>query len=124
MEVESLAGLKAVFEDWRSKKRYDREAVPAELRKMARDAARIHGAMAVWRVTKLDRRHLKVERRRRTRKASSGGPGYSRLDVEARTAVARPFAEVETATGLKVRLFAQTEEMVEMLSLLCSGGAS
>jgi hypothetical protein len=34
-------------------------------------------------------------------------------------ATARPFAEVETPTGMKVRLFTQTDEALDLLSSLC-----
>lgn len=39
MEVESLAGLTTAFEQWRSKNRHAREAVPEELLERARGSA-------------------------------------------------------------------------------------
>jgi hypothetical protein len=48
---------------------------------------------------------------------------YSRLELSAPAATARPFAEVEMPTGLKVRLFADTGEALGLLSsLLGTGG--
>ena len=121
MEVDSLAGLSAAFEEWRSKKRHPREAMPADLLARARRAARRHGPMAVSRVTKVDRSRLKaadgVGKTKRGRRA----PGYSRLEL-ATPAVAHPFAEVELPTGLKVRLFTQSSEALELLSSLCGAG--
>jgi hypothetical protein len=37
-------------------------------------------------------------------------------------ATVAPFAELETATGLKLRLFAQTDETLELISMLCAAG--
>jgi hypothetical protein len=52
-------------------------------------------------------------------------PTYSRVEVvAATTGTPRPFAEVETPTGLKVRLFTETGEALGLLSaLLGAGGA-
>ena len=57
---ESLAGLTAAFEEWRSRKRHLREAVPADLLKRARQVARRHGPAAVARATKVERSRLKI----------------------------------------------------------------
>jgi hypothetical protein len=51
---ESLAKLRVAFAEWRSRKRYVREAIPVELVQRARAAARQHGSTAVYRVTKVD----------------------------------------------------------------------
>lgn len=127
MEVESLAGLKAAFEEWRSKKRHAREAVPADLVNRARQAARRHGPAAVARATKVDRGRLKTGRK------SPGGrrapaarvPTFSRVELPGPVLAGRPFVEIETVTGLKLRLFAQTREALELVSSLCGvGGAS
>jgi hypothetical protein len=73
----------------------------------------------------VDRRYLKVERRGRTRlkAASAAPPKFSRVEIAAPPA-GRPFAEVETAAGLKVRFFAPSAEAFEILSLLCVVGAA
>jgi hypothetical protein len=126
MEVESLAGLKTAFEEWRSRKRHPREAVPPELVKRAREAARRYGPAAVARATKVDRGRLKVGRRSRVPSTAVAArvTTFSRLELAAPSVAARPFAEVETATGLKLRLFMQTDEALKLLSFLCvSGGA-
>jgi hypothetical protein len=60
MDHKSLAALKEAFEEWRSRKRYPREAVPSDLLERARKAARLHGPAAVSRATKLDRSRLKL----------------------------------------------------------------
>jgi len=126
MEVESLAGLKAAFEKWRSKKRHPREAVPGDLLERACAAARLHGPAAVAHATKVDRGRLKTGRRSRGGSSvpAAGVPTFSRVEIAAPAGPTRPFAEVEMPSGLKVRLFAQTDEAVGLLSsLLGAGGA-
>jgi hypothetical protein len=120
MQHESLAKLEAAFKEWRSKKRYAREAVPADLLRRASAAARVYGPMAVHRATRVDRGRLKTGRR------TSGGetkapvprvPAFSRLELAPAASTARPVAEVEMPTGLKVRLFTP-EGALELLSSL------
>lgn len=127
MKVETLKELKAAFDDWRSKKRHLREPVPSELRERAHRLIDVYGVGVVAMATKLDQTRLKAERTGRER--SGGGPmmpSYSRMELaSASTAAAeRPFAEVETPTGVKLRLFNPTAEAVRLVaSLLAMGGA-
>ena len=127
MGGESLAELKAAFEGWRSRKRHVREPVPAELLRRARAAAGRHGPAAVARATKVERGRLMTDRSRgkKRRVAGAGVPTYSRLDLTAPAAsTARPFAEVEMPTGLRVRLFTESGDALALLSsLLGAGGA-
>jgi len=119
MENESLAKLKVAFEEWRSKKRHAREAVPVDLLKRARAAARRHGPMAVHRATKVDRGRLKTGHsmsRGGTRAPVARVPAFSRVELAAPASTSGPFAEVEMPTGLKVRLFTQTDAALELLS--------
>lgn len=125
MEVESLAGLKMAFEEWRRRKRHPREAIPVDLLRRACAAARHHGPTEVSRVTKVGRGRLKTGRRshgeRSTRTAA--GPTYSRLKLAApAAATVRPFAEVEMPMGLKIRLFTETDEALGLLSSLLGAG--
>lgn len=124
MGGETLAELKTAFEKWRSRKRHVREAVPAELLQRARAAAARHGWAAVARATKVDRGRLESDRSRGGKKQvpGAGGPMYSRLALAAPAAPARPFAEVEMPTGLKVRLFTDTGEALGLLSSLMGAG--
>lgn len=120
-----LARLKAAFEEWRTKKRYPREAVPTGLLKRARAAAQRHGPAAVHRATKVDRSRLKTGRRRKragTTALAARVPAFSRVELAAPVAMPRPFAEVEMPTGLKVRLFTQTDAALELLRSLCVPG--
>ena len=124
MDGESLAELMAAFEKWRSRKRHVREAVPAELLQRARTAAARHGWAAVARATKVDRGRLESDRSRggKRRVPETSGPMYSRLELVAPAATARPFAEVEMPTGLRVRLFTDTGEALGLLSSLLGAG--
>lgn len=125
MDGESLAELKVAFEKWRSRKRHVREAVPAELLQRARAAAGHHGPAAVARAIKVDRGRLDTGRSRgkQGRVPEAGVPTYSRLELAAPSAATtRPFAEVETPTGLRVRLFTETREALGLLSSLLGAG--
>ena len=121
---ESLAKLKVAFAEWRSRKRHVREAIPAELVRQARAAARHHGSAAVYRVTKVDLSRLKDRGRSRVEKRASAAsvPRYSRLGLTAPTVTPRPFAEIEMPSGLKVRLFTEAGEALGLLSSLLGAG--
>lgn len=123
MQKESLAGLKVAFAAWRRKKRHVREAVPDELMERARLAVEVHGVSAVVRATKISGDRLRppgtAGRKGRSRGASV--PTFSRVELAA-PVVSRPFAEVETASGVKVRLFTASEEALRMLLSLCGMG--
>jgi hypothetical protein len=126
MRAESLDELKAAVEDWRSRKRYPQEALPDDLLNRARRAIGVHGLGPVVRATKIDRTRIKTGRARRgksTRPAATV-PTFSRVDLAAPPPT-RPFAEVEMPTGVKVRIFTQTDEALDLLSSLCcqAGGA-
>ena len=51
-------------------------------------------------------------------------PTFSRMEIVAPAVAARPVAEIETASGLKVRLFTQTDEALQLVSSLCGSGAA
>jgi hypothetical protein len=124
MGGESLAELKTAFEKWRSKKRHVREAIPVELLQRARAGATRHGWAAVARATKVDRGRLEAERSRGGKRMVSGTgvPRYSRVELAAPASTARPFAEVEMPTGLRVKLFTETGEALALLSSLLGAG--
>lgn len=125
MNCESLDGLKAAFERWRGRKLHRREMIPEDLLAKARCAARLHGRSAVARATKIDWRRLTGDARQPARrsKARPRALSFSRMELCAPVAASTPFAEVETAAGMKVRLFSQTSEVLELLSsLLASRG--
>ena len=123
MQIESLTGLRAAFEQWRSRKRHAREAVPAALLERAREAARRHGPAEVSRATKVCRSRLKIADggRRRSKAVVTGGPTFSRMELTAPVAD-RAFVELETTTGLKVRFLKQSTETLELIASLVSSG--
>ena len=130
MADESLAVLRDAFEGWRSRKRHVREAVPENLMARARAAARRHGPAAVSRATRVQRDRLVVARTGRGQvdaEAARVVPAYSRVEVAPPASAApsaRPFAEVETPSGLRIRLFTDTGGALGLLStLLGAGGA-
>lgn len=133
MKVDSLDELRLAFEEWRRSKKHAREAMPEELRGRARRAMERHGERAVVGVTRVERARL-LRSRRAGRKAqekkATGGeprsmPSFSRLEVSAPASPRlRPIAEVETGSGVTLRLFEQTPELMGLLSAVCSlGGA-
>jgi hypothetical protein len=129
MQNESLSEVKTAFEEWRSKKRHAREAIPAALLEMARQAARRFGPTAVTRVAKVDRRRLKSARGTmrgvtRLSEVPARVPVFSRVELLAPTSAQPPFAEVELPTGLKLRLFAQSEATLALLGSLCGAGGA
>jgi hypothetical protein len=123
MKADSLKELKAAFDRWRRQKQHVREPVPEELWERACRAVRVHGLKGVVRATKLERSRLvgklKNEKRRR-----AAAPSFSRLELVAPSATTSPIAEVETATGVKLRIFAQTQETLTLLSSLCGMGGT
>jgi hypothetical protein len=132
MADESLAGLRDAFDAWRRRKRHVREAIPGDLLARARAAARQHGPAAVSRATRMQRDRLVVARMDRSQVgagATSIVPAYSRVELAPPAAAVppstmEPFAEVETRSGLRVRLFTETGGALGLLSaLLGVGGA-
>jgi hypothetical protein len=132
MKVDSLDGLRSAFEEWRRSKKHAREAMPEQLLARARRAMERHGMRAVVGVTRVEASRLL--RRRAGRKAQDekarGGerrpvPTFWRLEVSAPTTPRlRPIAEVETGSGVTLRLFEQTPELMGLLSAVCGlGGA-
>jgi hypothetical protein len=123
MKVDSLDELAAAFNRWRKKKQHVQERVPDELWERALRATRVHGLRSVVRATKIKRTRL-VARRKRTKTRPGSTPTFSRVEIAAPSAAPQPIAEVETAAGLKLRVFVQTRETVGLLSSLCGiGGA-
>lgn len=124
MQSESLEGLKAAFEEWRSRRRHVREAIPAGLVERARQAARSYGPAEVARATKVCRSRLALGGRGRRggrRERATRVPAYSRVALTV-PATARAFVELETVAGLKVRFFSESAEALALISTLCSGG--
>ena len=130
MKVDSLDELKSAFAEWRRSKKHARERTPDELVGRARRAAEKHGVKAVVAATRVERSRLVRRTPARAKgqgatstKAKEVVPMYSRLELSAPPGPrSRPVAEVETGTGVTVRMFEQTPEMMGLLSALCGLG--
>ena len=131
MKVDSLDELRSVFAEWRRSKKYVREPMPEELLARARRATEKHGVKVVVSVTRVERARLFRTRPSRTkaREATSTKPrdvpvpSFSRLELSAPSAPSlRPIAEVETGSGVTLRVFEQTAEMMVLLSAVCGVG--
>ena len=139
MKVDSLAELQAAFAAWRRQKKHTRESMPEELLARAHRAAEQHGEQAVVRVTRVERARLfrrPLFRRPRTdRKAAQvtgnkaranprGAPAFTRLELSSPGTPPSPrlIAEVETGSGVTLRVFEPTPEMMGLLSTVCGLG--
>ena len=131
MKVDSLDELKSAFAEWRRSKQHARERTPDELVGRARRAAKMHGVKAVVAVTRVDRARLfrttpsrvKAQEATSTKSEDVPIPTFSRLELNAPPSPgSRPIAEVDTGTGVTIRVFEQTPEMMGLLSALCGLG--
>lgn len=139
MKVDSLEELESAFAEWRRGKRHVREPMPEELQVRAQRAATKHGAKAVVRVTGVDRGRLFRTRPRRSKAAPApkaataprakptagkeSVPAFSHLTLGApSTPSHRPLAEIETS-GMTLRVFEATPEMLGLLRAACGAGA-
>jgi hypothetical protein len=126
MKVDSLDELRTAFAEWRRRKEHAREAMPEELVALARRATEKHGVRAVVGVTRVQRARLFRRRPAGTTRSVPGSvPTYSRLELSAPSAPSpHPIAEVETGSGVRLRMFEQTPEMMRLLSAACGLGGS
>jgi len=129
MKVDSLNELTVAFAEWRRGKRHVREAVPDRLLERARRGAEVHGVKEVVRAARLERsrlfRHRPEQRPALTmRPAQRVIPAFSRLELPPPPSGAAPIAELETPTGLTLRVFADSAAMVRLLASLCGKGGA
>ena len=133
MKVESLEELRAAFAEWRSRKRHARERMPEGLLVRAREATKRHGVTAVVGVTRVQRSRLfrsttAIAKSHEAARTSAKDvprpvPTFSRLELGAPLAPSRgPVVEVETRSGLTLRVFQQTPEMMGLLCAVCGFG--
>lgn len=131
VKAESLEELESAFSAWRLGKKHVREPVPAELRARAQRAVKFHGMTAVFRVTKVERSRLFGSGTQDEKPASApprnakgrSGPAFSRLTLSAPSVTSRqPIAELERS-GVTLRVFEPTPEMIVLLSTACGLGA-
>ena len=130
MKIDSLDELRSAFAEWRRRKKHPREAMPEELRARARRAAEKHGVTAVVGVTRVERARLfrgsPTGRKAADEKAAGeprSVPRFSRLELSAPSVPSpRPIAEVETGSGVRLRMFEQTPELMGLLRAMCGMG--
>lgn len=127
MKVDTLDDLETAFAAWRDQKKHPREAMPDELIARAQRATKEHGVKEVVRVTRVERGRLfRRELGRRTVGAATRGastPGFTRFEMEGpRARGPDPIAEVETAAGVRLRVFEGTPELMGLLSAICGPG--
>lgn len=120
MTVDSLNELKTAFRNWRSRKKYPRECVPTELFNRAQRAVAIHGLSAVVNATQFrsERFSGKKDVSGKTSKATKV-PSYSRVEVATPSVAARPLAEAEMPSGMKIRIFQISSETIGLFTGLC-----
>jgi len=132
MKVDSLQELESAFAEWRRGKKHAREPMPEELLSRAQRATKKHGVKAVVRVTRVERSRLfrtspgraTAALARRAKQDRGSPPTFSRLTLSAPSAPSpRPIAEVE-GSGVTLRVFEQTPEMLRLLSAACGFGAT
>jgi hypothetical protein len=127
MKVDSLDELRSAFAEWRRRKKHVREAMPEELLARARRATDKHGVTAVVGVTRVERARLFGSRpagRKTPDEKAKGEPrsiaAFSRLELSAPSAPSlRPIAEVEMGSGVRLRMFEQTPELMGLLTAVC-----
>ena len=132
MQIDALDELEYAFAEWRRGKKHVRERMPEELLARARRATREHGVTAVVRVSGVERARLFRAARSQPkppgvastmpRLVPTSVPTFSRLDLSAPASRPHPIAEVETGSGVTLRVFEQTAEMVGLLTAVCGLG--
>ncbi len=132
MKVDSLDELRSAFADWRKNKKYRQEAIPEGLLARAQRCTSKHGVREVARAAGVDRCRLLQEQvagemapavpAQKAGVVTGSTPGYSRLDLAMPSVARSPIAEIETDTGIKLRLFEQTPEVLGLLGALCGVG--
>jgi hypothetical protein len=93
-----------------------------------RRAIEVHGWSAIRKAAKVEARRVGIKEAKAPRgkrgvaSVALAVPSFSRVELAVPAMVSRPFAEVETRTGLKVRLFANDTQTLGLLSALCGAG--
>ena len=128
MEFESLDQLKNAYANWRKKKRHVREAVPAELLEPTCRAATRFGTSQVSRAINMDWERMSNKISRNSSgscKKNGAPPAYSRLELlPPALSINQPLAEIESPSGMKLRIYSVGPEALALLSSFCrTGGA-
>ena len=125
MDELSLKQLSLDVEFWRKNKKHIRQQLPKLLWDRALRAVDIYGINAVVRATKIDRRRLlpRTTAPKRANNSHENTPTFSRVHLSAPVPNTSPLAELEIPNGMKLRIFAHTQETLSLISSLCGIGA-
>lgn len=128
MTNESLDGLRNGFNKWRKKRGSVTERVPEDLRARVERAVKVHGISRVAQATSLSTSWFSMQKKRRKAKVIQATrlpvPTYSRIELAPAILSSSPVAEVETARGMRLRIFSFTAESTEVLSSFCRAGGA
>jgi hypothetical protein len=116
MRNDSLQKLESSFNTWRRRKEHIRERVPERLMERVRSAIEVHGEGPVANAIKFQRSRLP-----KRLKGAGTVPSYTRIEVPFSQG---PLAEAETPSGVKLRVFSVTPEVVGLLSVLSGVGVA
>ena len=134
MKVESLDELEAAFAEWRKRKKYRQEPIPERLLGRARRCTVNHGVRAVVLATGVERARLlqgkSVDKPAKPVQANNASarsrprPAFSLLQLGASSVRPGPVAEVDIDSGVKLRLYELTPEIVGLLGAMCGVGGT
>ena len=116
MRNNSLHKLESSFKAWRRERRHIRERVPEGLMERVRSAIEVHGLGPVASAVKLHRSMIA-----KRLEATGAVPSYTRMELPSRQGAV---AEAETPSGVKIRIFSVTPEVVNLLSVLGGVGVA
>jgi hypothetical protein len=116
MGNDSLHKLGSAFDRWRRKKGRIRERMPERLMERVQSAIAVHGPGPVARAIKIQRSRL-LKRLKEVRTI----PSYTRVELPSPQGA---LAEAETPSGVKLRVFSITPEVVGLLSVLSGVGVA
>jgi hypothetical protein len=116
MHNESLRNIELAFNTWRRERRHIRERVPESLMERVRSAIAVHGLGPVASSVKLQRSLI-------SKRLGAMGtvPSYTRIELASPQGA---LAEAETPSGVKLRVFSITPEVVGLLSVLSGVGVA
>lgn len=125
MNRKGLDELVSAVAGWRRQKRHRCQALPSRLVVQAKRAAEVYGVKEIYRLTGIDRKHLKplqAEHADVSKKVSTAvAPAFTRIELATPRTIL-PKAEAESPTGFKLRVFELTPETVGLLSSFCHVG--
>jgi hypothetical protein len=124
-KVNSLNKLRTDFDWWPKTEQSNQKAMPKTMNEKAQHSERLHKKKHAEKATGLKRSSVTEGRRDKNKRDKVEGttlPSYSVVELVAPSEKNAPLAEVETPTGLKLRIFTSTQEMLDLLTSICGIG--